>query len=119
MSEQEARETACAIFGGNGDFYSFRKKPKSSSITTINESVKSTGGFTESQINRIIEKAGERCVQFYISSKERYYHEKNHPTDKVTIEDGLFYAYDTYYKAVIVYPLSAIEHIKIFEKKHN
>ena len=26
MSEQEARETACAIFGGNGDFYSFRKK---------------------------------------------------------------------------------------------
>ena len=119
MSEQEARETACAIFGGNGDFYSFRKKPKSSSTTsttTINNSTKSIG-FTESQINRIIEKAGERGVQFYINNKEYYYYMKDHPTAKVTIEDGLFYAFDNEIKAIKVYPLSAIEHIKIFEKK--
>ena len=119
MSEQEARETACAIFGGNGDFYSFRKKLKcSSSTTTINKSTKSIG-FTESQINRIIEKAGERCVQFYINSKEYYYYKKNHPTAKITIEDGLFYAFDSEINAVKVYPLGAIEHIKIFEKKDN
>lgn len=117
MSEQEAKETACAIFGGNGDFYSFRKKPKSSSSTTIiNESVKSTG-FTESQINRIVEKAGDRYIQFYINHKEYFYYKKNNPATKVTIEDGLLYAFDSEFNAVKVYPLSAIEHIKIFEKK--
>ena len=117
MSEQEARETACAIFGDNGDFYSFRKKPKSSSSTTIiNESTKPIG-FTESQINRIIEKADGRSVQFYINSKEFYYYKKDHPTAKIKIEDGLFYAFDSEINAIKVYPLGAIEHIKIFEKK--
>lgn len=119
MSEQEAKETACAIFGGNGDFYSFRKKPKSNSSTTIiKESAKSIG-FTESQINRIIEKADGRGVQFYINSKEFYYYKKGHPTAKIAIEDGLFYAFDSEINAVKVYPLGAIEHIKIFEKKNN
>lgn len=118
MSE-ESRELACAIFGGNGDFYSFRKKPKSSSSTTIiNQRAKSMG-FTESQINRIIEKAGDRCVKFYIDSKEFYYFKKNHPTVQIKIVDGLFYAFDSENKSVEVYPLGAIEHIKIFEENNN
>lgn len=116
MTEQEAKETACAIFGGNGDFYSFRKKTKPSSSTTIiNESSKPVG-FTESQINRIIEKANGRTVQFYINNKEFYCYRKD-KTNRITIEDGLFYAFDGEINAVKVYPLGAIEHIKIFERK--
>ena len=119
MTEQEARETACEIFGGNGDFYSFRKKSKSSSSTTIINESDNSIGFTEFQVNRIIEKADGRGIQFYINSKEFYYYKKGHPTAKITIEDGLFYAFDSEIKAVKVYPLSAIKHIKIFEKKNN
>lgn len=118
MTHEEARETACAIFGGNGDFYSFRKKPKSCSSTTIiNESAKSIGGFTESQINRIIEKANGRIIRFYVTSKKFYSYKEGHPTLKVTIEDGLFYAFDSERNAVIVYPLGAIQYIRIFENK--
>ena len=68
MSEQEARETACAIFGGNGDFYSFRKKPKSSSSsssTTINESVKSK--WSKANFN-ILEDGFSKIERFYNDS---------------------------------------------------
>ena len=115
MSEQEAKEIACAIFGGNGDFYSFRKKPHNSTGTATNTTITQSGGFTESQIKKIIEIANGKNVNFCINGingKEVYFLK----TNKVKIEDGLFYAYNKEINAVIIYPLSAIVHIKVFEK---
>lgn len=112
MTEQEARETACAIFGGNGDFYSFRKKSHNNTVTTTNTTITQPVGFTESQIKKIIEMANGKGVNFYIYGKEVYFLK----TNKIKIEDGLFYAYNKELNAVVVYPLGAIEHIKIFEK---
>lgn len=115
MSEQEARETACAIFGGNGDFYSFRKKPHNNTVTTTNTTITQPVGFTEAQIKKIIEIANGKNVNFCINGingKEVYFLK----TNKVKIEDGLLYAYNKEMNAVIVYPLGAIVHIKIFEK---
>jgi len=111
MSEQEARETACAIFGGNGDFYSFRKKPHNNTGTTTNTTITQPVGFTESQIKKIIEIANGRNVNFYVG-KEIYFLK----THKVKIEDGLFYAYNKEINAVVIYPLGMIHHMKIFEK---
>ena len=55
--------------------------------------------------------ANGKSVNFYINGKEVYFLK----TNKIKIEDGLFYAYNKEINAVIIYPLGAIEHIKIFE----
>lgn len=110
MSEQEARETACAIFGGNGDFYSFRKKAHNS---TNEANVYEAAGFTESQINKVIEIPNGGAIEFKIG--ERLYTYKKGQTK---IKDGLIYIRESY-DSVIIYPVSMIYYIRVYDVKQK
>jgi len=108
MSEQEARETACAIFGGNGDFYSFRKKEHPSTNET---NVYQAGYFTEPQVNKIIKTSNGRLIEFKIG--EHIYPYKEGQTK---IKDGLIYIRESY-DSVIIYPISTIYYIRVRDVK--
>ena len=110
MSEQEARETACAIFGGNGDFYSFRKK---SHHDTNETNVYEAAGFTESQVNKIIETSNGGLIEFKIG--EHIYPYKEGQTK---IKDGLIYIRISY-DSVIIYPISMIYYIRVYDVKRK